>query len=99
MVRVMGLFKAVKMAFEDVFVRIEVAYQTQQRILRLASVNARHDERFQEHQWHTYYKSERYRRFERVCDLLCILTDTRFSAPHCPYCLTQTLLPTMSASG
>ena len=89
-VRVMGLGKAVKIALDDVFERIDVAYQTAHSDCRL-SVSIRMVDTSAVGPM-TYDQLERHRGFERAGNLVGIFADTRGTSAHCSNCLAQALL-------
>jgi hypothetical protein len=85
-VRVTGCGSAVRMAFEDMLVKMEVMYQTAQSICA-GQHSGPHCALCR-----TYNEPWRQRHLERVCNLVHVLADTRFPCPYRADSLTQALL-------
>lgn len=93
-VRVTGFGRAVRMALEDVFVRMDAEYQTTHR-----SCGIRQPFRGQKRQpatLYTYHKSVGYRRLQALRDFCCALAHTHLPHPHRVNGLTQTFLSPVS---
>jgi hypothetical protein len=85
-VRVTGCGSAVRMAFDDMLVKMEVMYQTPQSICAGQHSGPRCA------LCRTYNEPRGQRHLERICKLMCVLADTRFPCPYGANSLTQALL-------
>lgn len=94
-VRVMGLGSAVRIVLEDMFVKMEVRYQTPQSACDcqytclLASMGL----------ISTYDELRRKRCLQRICNLVRILADASFPCPYRLEGLAETLLSAVSVRG
>jgi hypothetical protein len=93
-VSVKGFGSAVRMALEEVFVKMEAMYHMPQSIYTRQFSALVHTQYLA-----TYDKPWRQRHLECICDFVHILADACLPGPYCPECLTQTLLPPMRILG